>query len=464
MLFTNYRPIAIVSSIGKLLEKIVSEQLSYHLEENDILNNNQYGFRANHSIEHPLLQFSKKLLDSLNDGKINISTFIDLKKAFDTVDLSILLDKLFHYGVRGKELLWFVNYLKRSQQVFTGEALSDIVLMLCGIPQGTVLGPLLFILFINDLPEAVKLFCQLFADDCTLQSEGLNLEELVRNTSYELSKAEAWFASNKLTLNLKKTKFAIYGNSPADLTLIPDLTIGGVPIDRIGVSQDEKSVRFLGLWVSDDSTFNYHIEKIKPKLNIGLYHLSASREFSPMRILLNIYRSLFESQIRFANIIFGSAPRFKIEELFKLQKRAVGHIVKAHYVSHTEHIFLKLNILKIKDLLNHSRACLVHKYRCGFLPKSFTRTFFTYVGDQESSRRGDPLCVIIPELNYKNLSKNPYIEICQAWNNVPYEFKLLTKHSEFKKALQDYHISKYTEVCSKLNCHSCLMTDLKANN
>ena len=263
-------------------------------------------------------------MESLNKNNINLTVFIDLKKAFDTVDISILLDKLFYYGIRGKELLWFKNYLSRTQQVFTGEALSEIISMICGIPQGTVLGPILFILFINDLPGVLELFCQLFADDCTLQAEGSTIEELVKKMTSELAKAEQWFIANKLTLNLKKTKFAVFGNDLNALKKIPDLSISGTKIDRIGINQDEKMVRFLGLWVSDNGQYFYHIEKLKAKLNSALYSLSSSKENTPKRIRLTIYRALFESQIRFASIIFGSASETKLEELLILQKKLSG--------------------------------------------------------------------------------------------------------------------------------------------
>ena len=246
--FNNYRPIAIISSVGKVLEKVVSQKLTNYLESNELLSINQYGFRKGHSTSHPLLHFTKKIFDSLSQNKLSMSVFIDLKKAFDTVNIiDILLEKLKYFGIHGKEWLWFFNYLKRQQQVFTGDSLSEIIEMLCGIPQGTVLGPILFIMFINDLPGALDLFCQMFADDCTLQAEGNTIEELVSTMSAELAKAEEWFLVNKLTLNIKKTKFAVYGNNLNSLKSIPDLKIGGCKIDRIGIYQEEKTVRIRAL-------------------------------------------------------------------------------------------------------------------------------------------------------------------------------------------------------------------------
>ena len=454
-LFNNYRPIAIVSSVGKLLERVVCEQLTNYLESNELLSNHQYGFRSRHSVVHPLLQFSKKIFESLMSNNINLTIFIDLKKAFDTVNLDILLSKLSHYGILGKELQWFINYLKRSQQVFTGEALSEVITMLMGIPQGTCLGPILFILFINDLPCALQLFCQLFADDTTLQIEGPDIKSLFDKTLIELKKAENWFRCNKLTLNLKKTKFAVFGNDLQNLINIPDLSLSGVKIDRIGHNQIEKSVRFLGLWVGDTSTFSEHIGKMKLKIATGLYYLATAKLNSPLKVRLNIYRALIESCLRFAIIIYGSAPDQKIKELFILQKKAIRHIALAHFLAHTEPLFAHLKILKILDLISHSRASIVHQFRCGILPNSFSRDFFKFVDLTKQGRREDPLCVIIPKISNKSLERSPYLMICRAWNAVPYELKNISKHSEFKKALTEHYLSTYTEICSELNCLSC---------
>ena len=203
--FNNYRPIAVISTIGKLLEKVIHQQLSDFLNSQDILTSSQFGFRAHHGVEHPLLLFANRVQNSLNNGKHNISVFIDLKKAFDTVNFQVLLRKLEHYGVRGKALKWFKNYLVRSQFVVVGgDVVSSILSMLCGIPQGTVLGPLLFLIFVNDFAFCTLLMSLLFADDCTLQGEGENLPHLILLMNEQLVIAEKWFAANMLTLNIKK--------------------------------------------------------------------------------------------------------------------------------------------------------------------------------------------------------------------------------------------------------------------
>ena len=179
------------------------------------------------------------------------------------------------------------------------------------------------------------MFCQLFADDCTLQVEGEEITELVNKTRAQLEVAQEWFNANKLTLNLKKTKFVVFTNQQHQSNNFPPLLLGNTPLARVGKNQGEESVRFLGLWVDDTLRFNDHIHKLKAKLNIGLYHLTQAKMNSPLKVRLSIYRALFESHLRYACTSYGSTPRAQIEEILMLQKKAVRHILKTYYLAHT---------------------------------------------------------------------------------------------------------------------------------
>ena len=268
--FNNYRPISLLSAFSKLLEKVVARQILGFINAHDILYQHQYGFRANHNTSHPVLQLSEKIYNSLNQnpsGK-TLTIFIDLKKAFDTVDHSILLEKLESYGFRNTANLWFKNYLSdRQQYVSINGVESDKVKIVCGVPQGSVLGPLLFLLFINDLPNATSFLTLLFADDTTFQISDIDTEFLFDKANIELEKASNWFQANKLTLNIKKTKYMLFqeenNNSNVD-TL--QLKLGNKIVEQVGTNCTEKNFKFVGHVLDDSMSWIGHVEHVCKKL------------------------------------------------------------------------------------------------------------------------------------------------------------------------------------------------------
>ena len=236
--YNNYRPISLLSSFSKLMEKVVARQIIGFLNFHNLLYKHQYGFRANHNCSHPVLHFTEKIYDALNQkpSSASLAIFIDLKKAFDTVNHVILLQKMDHYGIRGISNLWFKNYLHdREQFVSINGVDSNTVKMTCGVPQGSVLGPLLFLIFINDLPNATDFLTLLFADDTTFQMSGTDLNSLFENANAELVKASSWFKANKLKLNVKKKKFMLFSDKDINLDLLGlSIRLGEKMVDQVG--------------------------------------------------------------------------------------------------------------------------------------------------------------------------------------------------------------------------------------
>jgi Reverse transcriptase (RNA-dependent DNA polymerase) len=227
----NYRPISLLPIFSKILEKIMSKRLNVFLEVNNILSNAQYGFRKKHNTQLPILQLLNKITDASNKKEFSISIFCDLQKAFDCVDHEILLKKLCKMGISGVELSWFKSYLtNRKQFVSLNNVNSDYTVIRRGVPQGSILGPLLFLLYINDLPESTKLFILLFADDTTLFASGSNLTELIKFINKEFQKVCEFFRANKLLLHPEKTKFMIF-----------DTTGGKIPYDDVKIYLDNNN-------------------------------------------------------------------------------------------------------------------------------------------------------------------------------------------------------------------------------
>ena len=180
------------------------------LDKFNILSKDQFGFRSRFATEHAITDIHEKLLHNLDNGLNSCAIFLDLAKAFDSVSHKILLDKLYYYGMRGNVYNLLKSYLEnRSQFVKLNDSYSSLVKIIFGVPQGSILGPLLFLIFINDLPDATSFYVKLFADDTFLCAQSKSFVELENNVNIELNKVYTWLASNKLTLNISKSKFMI---------------------------------------------------------------------------------------------------------------------------------------------------------------------------------------------------------------------------------------------------------------
>uniref|UniRef100_A0A3P9M519 Reverse transcriptase domain-containing protein n=1 Tax=Oryzias latipes TaxID=8090 RepID=A0A3P9M519_ORYLA len=232
--FTNYRPVSMLPQLSKILEKMFITRLNSFIEKHKILDEGQYGFRSNRSTSLALMNVIENITNAIDNKKHVIGVFIDLKKAFDTINHCILIHKLDRYGIRGLVLDWIRSYLSnRKQFVKVDGACSQCLDIVCGVPQGSVLGPILFILYINDLFQVSnKLRLVLFADDTNLFCDGDDLQQLIEIVKKEMEKLKLWFDVNKLSLNLSKTKMMLFGHHKGKNINI-DMHINGVKLERI---------------------------------------------------------------------------------------------------------------------------------------------------------------------------------------------------------------------------------------
>ena len=265
MSVNNYRPVSVLPVFSKIYEKIVYKRLYDYIVLHNILYDNQFGFREKHSSYMALITLMDHLTEVLERGEAVIGLFLDFSKAFDTVDHEILLIKLRHYGIRGEMLNWFRDYLSnRTQCVLYDGVSSELLLVKCGVPQGSILGPLLFLLNVNDLPNAAtNLFSVLYADDTNMFASGKDMNNLVSNLNSTLLTVSDWLKANKLSINVKKTHYMVW--YPRSFTMDRSL-----PLEFNGQQIEEVSeTKFFGVILDNGLTWKSHIRHVRNKVSRG---------------------------------------------------------------------------------------------------------------------------------------------------------------------------------------------------
>ena len=353
-LFTNYRPISLLPSMSKIFEKVIFKQLSYYFEENCLIFTNQYGFRKQHSTEHAALHLTDYLNTEMDNMNTPLSIFLDLSKAFDTLNHDILLAKLKYYGINGISLNLLNTYLRdRKQYVQVESHCSKILDIKQGVPQGSILGPLLFIIYINDFPKASNIFNFLmYADDTTLFCcvDNIKPENRNRLINEELQKVNNWLISNKLSLNVNKTKYMQFFKPPKHVSHL-NLQINNNIISCVN------TFNFLGLQLNDNLKWNTHIEFISKKITRTIGLLYKMKYILPQDILLSIYNTLVLPHLNYCIISWGTHN----VAILQLQKRALRAICNSGYKSHSEPLFKMCNVLKINELYETKLLTFYHK-------------------------------------------------------------------------------------------------------
>ena len=372
-LFTNYRPVSVLPAFSKFLERIVYKRLDSFLNRYKILSCNQYGFRKNHSTAYALIQLYDKLSNAIDQGKVTLGLFIDLSKAFDTVNHDILLAKLEFYGVRGIALQWLKSYLSgRSQFVQYNGYKSSLKYVECGVSQGSILGPLLFLLYINDLCNVSKVLdFILFADDTNIFFSHKDPIFLVELVNTELQKLSCWFQANKLSINVKKSNYILFKTSQNRQKLDLDFSINDTKIDRV------TETLFLGVIIDECLTWKPHLQNLTRKISKSLGIIYKSSFCLNKNSLCTLYYTLVYPYLYYCVCVWGLTYHSNLKRLVTLHKRAVRAISRSAFDAHTEPIFKSLKFLKFENIVSLQVAKIMYLYKNGQLPESFNNMFFT---------------------------------------------------------------------------------------
>ena len=428
---TNYRPISILPVFTKIIEKIMYERLNNHLSKNNILYSKQHGFRTGHSTAMSLINLQEQISAAIDNNEFSVGIFIDLAKAFDTVDHVILLKKLQHYGIRGVAYHWFSSYLSdRSQQVLCNGILSKSKYVKYGVPQGSNLGPLLFLMYINDLPNTSNILnFIIFADDTNVFHSHKSLQDLYQIINNEIANVVDWFRINKLSLNISKTNFILFRSHRKP---IPQLNIN-ILIDSNIVPQ-VTSTKFLGVYIDQHLNWSEHIKMISAKIakNIGI--LNRLAPFVPKKVLLNLYYSLIYPYIAYCNIVWASNYDFRLHKMKILQKRAIRVIARISPNSHTNQYFNKYKILRIAQINTLQISEFMYKFTHKLLPLVFN-DYFSITSDNHtySTRQTEFYRGVFARTNTRMFairSMGPSV-----WNNIPISTRHAPNLKSFKKSV-----------------------------
>ncbi|KAG8327444.1 hypothetical protein J6590_108236 [Homalodisca vitripennis] len=331
----NYRPVSLVPCIGKIIEHVVHRQLCTFLSENDIFSNSQFGFRKNRSTVDALESLISKMLQAFEDRRLAQITACDLSKAFDCIDHQILLEKLNYYGVCGHQLDFFKSYLLgRSQYVDNGKDQSKKVEVNEGVPQGSILGPTLFLLIMNDLPNNIsRSFTAMFADDTTFLSVDSDVNSLSLVVENTMKQAVDWFAANSLTLNQGKTQNLL-------CSLKNSVSLGHI--------ESITEIKILGIIVDNKLTWTPQIESMCTKLAKVIYLLKSLSSMLPLQYLRIVYFAFFHSVICYGVLLWGNSSH--VNNILLLQKKAIRIVTKSLVKAHCKPLFVDSRILTVINL------------------------------------------------------------------------------------------------------------------
>lgn len=351
----NYRPISHLPSFSKIFERAVHNQLISYLEKYKKLNPSQFGFRPKKSTKQALTAFLEFVLDNLESKKIVSGCFIDLSKAFDMVRPKILIEKLSNIGIQGHCLLWIQSYLENRQQYVhiseynngrTETFQSTLNQTIVGVPQGSILGPLLYIIYVNDIIETVpKENIISFADDTSIFKAGINHENLEIDTFITMNEISSYFTNLGLKINPNKTKF-ININLSKRTNKRP---LFNIILDQKELTQAE-NVRFLGVTVDSNLNWNEHVNQLSSKLASGLHIIRKVSKLNCKPISISCYYAFIYSHISYSIILWGLSSLQNLNRIFILQKRAIRYIDNLNSLDSCRDSFINNNILTVPSI------------------------------------------------------------------------------------------------------------------
>jgi hypothetical protein len=358
----NYRPISLLPVMSKVFEKVINTRITKVLDNKGYIDENQYGFRKNHSTEDAILKFTDEIERDISEKKHVVSVFVDVSKAFDSCDHTILINKIRKIGLYGQSLELIKSYLKdREQIIWVNDKCGGTFKINIGVGQGTILGPTFFKIYIMDLHKWTKLLCVKFADDSNFKGSGKTKDEVEQLVNSEMTIIHKWFCDNKLTLHPGKSRFMVHSRDK-----LININMGNHPIQRVGYGLQEEAVKFLGLYLDENLDWKIHCKKVQDKIGKGNYLLWRHKNVLTKNTRKTIYESFVRCHLMYCLSIWGPKG-IKNQNLVKTWKRIIKKL--GPKFRHTNKRLSDYEIMPLSDEVKLAEDKLIWRWEKKDLPQ-----------------------------------------------------------------------------------------------
>ncbi len=420
---------------SKIMEKIVHKQLYKYLTDNNILYSGQSGFRHQHSTCTALIKTVDKWNVDIDNGKYIGAVFVDLSKAFDMVNHKILMKKLSAIGVQGAEYEWFRSYLfNRTQCVSINGAKSNPCNIISGVPQGSILGPLFFLLFINDMPEIINhSTVDMYADDTLMYVSHDDINVIEKCLNEDLESLAIWLDNNRMKANVSKTKIMLLG-TPNKICKVHHINVvmNGVVVENV------KSFKYLGVTIDASLKWDSHVNNICRKVCNSLGVLRRIKPFVPQKSLITIYNTMILPHFDYAITIWSNCNVSSLNKIQKLQNAAMRIILGVPFRTHVNDMLRDLSFMDIRSRILYSTGCMMFKVLNNKAPQ-YLIDCFRAINNVHSicTRQSKAGNLYIPTCN-TNYGKNTFrYKGCVLWNILSQDIRNAKSFMSFKKMFKN---------------------------
>ena len=437
---SNYRPLTILSTLSKVFERSAADQQMKYYMENHILNTFQHAYMKGHSTETCLNEMTNYIYGELDQGNLVGVASLDLSKAFDSICHSHLIQKLSNLGLGEKSLNWCKSYLsERRQQTKFKNYISSEETVTSGVPQGSIMGPILFISFINDLPESLN-NCKIvsYADDTQILVSAKKSKQIKKMLETLINNAQLWYSRNSLLNNIAKTETLLISGKKNTETLLININDNG----QNKVLESKSSIKILGIHLDHKLNWNKQVQAINKKAKYAVRNLQRINMLVPLKSRLLLYNSLVASHLNYGDTVWAGLNTSNKNKLQRTQNSAVKSILGMKKLESSTYALKKANLLPLNDKRKVHEAVYIHKGLHGKLPTPVCAQY-EQLRPSPNLRSAEQQILTIPNHKTERYKHSTLYRTTNIWNSIPLHIKNIDNSSTFKKNYQNYLLQTF---------------------